>query len=78
MRSEEKKAAQSIFKVLCAAFFSITNRHSPYSLLLTPYSSLKFTVAHYVPYISFPRFVSAVRRAEWREFLEGYGKGLER
>lgn len=33
---------------------------------------------HYVPYISFPRFVSAVRRAEWREFLEGYGKGLER
>ena len=32
----------------------------------------------YVPYISFPRFVSAIRRAEWREFLEGYGKGLER
>jgi 5-methylcytosine-specific restriction endonuclease McrA len=31
----------------------------------------------YVPYISFPRFVSAVRRPEWREFLEGYGKGLE-
>ncbi len=31
----------------------------------------------YVPYISFPRFVSAVRRDEWREFLEGYGKGLE-
>ena len=31
----------------------------------------------YVPYISFPRFVSAIRRAEWREFLEGYGKGLE-
>ena len=31
----------------------------------------------YVPYISFPRFVSAVRREEWREFLEGYGKGLE-
>lgn len=30
----------------------------------------------YVPYISFPRFVSAVRRPEWREFLEGYGKGL--
>lgn len=33
---------------------------------------------HYTPYISFPRFVSAVRRAEWREYLEGYGKGLER
>ncbi len=33
---------------------------------------------HYVPYISFPRFVSAVRRPEWREYLEGYGKGLER
>lgn len=33
---------------------------------------------HYTPYISFPRFVSAVRRPEWREFLEGYGKGLER
>jgi 5-methylcytosine-specific restriction endonuclease McrA len=32
----------------------------------------------YVPYISFPRFVSAIRRPEWREFLEGYGKGLER
>lgn len=32
----------------------------------------------YVPYISFPRFVSAMRRPEWREFLEGYGKGLER
>lgn len=31
----------------------------------------------YIPYISFPRFVSAVRRPEWREFLEGYGKGLE-
>jgi 5-methylcytosine-specific restriction endonuclease McrA len=31
----------------------------------------------YVPYISFPRFVSAVRKPEWREFLEGYGKGLE-
>ncbi len=31
----------------------------------------------YVPYISFPRFVSAIRRPEWREFLEGYGKGLE-
>ncbi len=31
----------------------------------------------YVPYISFPRFVSAVRRSEWREFLEGFGKGLE-
>jgi hypothetical protein len=31
----------------------------------------------YVPYISFPRFVSAVRRPEWREFLEGFGKGLE-
>ena len=33
---------------------------------------------HFTPYISFPRFVSAVRRPEWREFLEGYGKGLER
>jgi len=33
---------------------------------------------HYTPYISFPRFVSAVRRPEWREFLEGYGKGLAR
>ena len=32
----------------------------------------------YVPYISFPRFVSAMRRPEWREFLEGYGKGLDR
>ena len=32
----------------------------------------------YTPYISFPRFVSAVRRPEWREFLVGYGKGLER
>ena len=32
----------------------------------------------YVPYISVPRFVSAMRRPEWREFLEGYGKGLER
>lgn len=31
----------------------------------------------YVPYISFPRFVSAIRRSEWREFLVGYGKGLE-
>lgn len=31
----------------------------------------------YVPYISFPRFVSAVRRPEWREFLQGFGKGLE-
>lgn len=31
----------------------------------------------YVPYISFPRFVSAIRRPEWREYLEGYGKGLE-
>ena len=31
----------------------------------------------YVPYISFPRFVSAVRRPEWREFLEGFGKGIE-
>lgn len=31
----------------------------------------------YVPYISFPRFVSAVRRPEWREFLEGFGKGLD-
>jgi 5-methylcytosine-specific restriction endonuclease McrA len=32
----------------------------------------------YVPYISFPRFISALRRPEWREFLEVYGKGLER
>lgn len=32
----------------------------------------------YVPYISFPRFVSALRHPEWREFLEMYGKGLER
>jgi 5-methylcytosine-specific restriction endonuclease McrA len=32
----------------------------------------------YVPYISFPRFISALRRPEWREFLEIYGKGLER
>ena len=31
----------------------------------------------YIPYISFPRFVSAMRRPEWREFLAGYGKGLE-
>ncbi len=31
----------------------------------------------YVPYISFPRFISAMRRPEWREFLEGFGKGLE-
>jgi 5-methylcytosine-specific restriction endonuclease McrA len=31
----------------------------------------------YVPYISFPRFISAMRRPEWREYLEGYGKGLE-
>jgi 5-methylcytosine-specific restriction endonuclease McrA len=33
---------------------------------------------NYVPYISFPRFVSALRHPEWREFLEMYGKGLER
>ncbi|MDQ3814547.1 MAG: HNH endonuclease [Armatimonadota bacterium] len=32
----------------------------------------------YVPFISFPRFISAMRHPEWREFLEGYGKGLER
>lgn len=31
----------------------------------------------YVPYISFPRFISAMRRPEWREYLQGYGKGLE-
>lgn len=31
----------------------------------------------YVPYISFPRFISAMRRPEWREYLEGFGKGLE-
>lgn len=30
----------------------------------------------YVPFISFPRFVWALQRPEWREFLEGYGKGL--
>ena len=33
---------------------------------------------NYVPYISFPRFVSALRQPEWRDFLEMYGKGLER
>lgn len=33
---------------------------------------------NYIPYISFPRFVSALRQPEWREFLEMYGKGLER
>lgn len=32
---------------------------------------------NYVPYISFPRFISALRQPEWREFLEMYGKGLE-
>lgn len=32
----------------------------------------------YIPYISFPRFISALRKPEWREFLEMYGKGLER
>ncbi len=31
----------------------------------------------YVPFIAFPRFISAMRKQEWREFLEGYGKGLE-
>jgi 5-methylcytosine-specific restriction endonuclease McrA len=31
----------------------------------------------YVPYISFPRFVSAMRKQEWRDYLAGYGKGLE-
>jgi 5-methylcytosine-specific restriction endonuclease McrA len=31
----------------------------------------------YVPYISFPRFISAMRHPEWREYLAGYGKGLE-
>jgi len=31
----------------------------------------------YVPYISFPRFISAMRRPEWRDYLVGYGKGLE-
>lgn len=31
----------------------------------------------YVPYISFPRFINAMRTPEWREYLEGYGKGLE-
>lgn len=33
---------------------------------------------NYVPYISFPRFISALRQPEWREFLVMYGKGLER
>jgi len=33
---------------------------------------------NYIPYISFPRFISALRQPEWREFLEMYGKGLER
>lgn len=32
----------------------------------------------YVPYISFPRFISALRNPDWKPFLEGYGKGLER
>lgn len=32
----------------------------------------------FVPYISFPRFIAALSRPEWREFLEIYGKGLER
>ena len=32
----------------------------------------------FVPFIAFPRFMSAIRRPEWSEFLEGYGKGLER
>jgi len=31
----------------------------------------------YVPYISFPRFINAMRTPEWRDYLEGYGKGLE-
>ena len=31
----------------------------------------------YVPYISFPRFISAMRRPEWRDYLVGFGKGLE-
>ncbi|HEX8551829.1 MAG TPA: HNH endonuclease [Abditibacteriaceae bacterium] len=31
----------------------------------------------YVPYISFPRFINAMRQSEWRDYLEGYGKGLE-
>lgn len=31
----------------------------------------------YVPYISFPRFINAMRHPEWRDYLEGYGKGLE-
>ena len=31
----------------------------------------------YIPYISFPRFVSAVKRPEWREYLVGFGKGLD-
>jgi 5-methylcytosine-specific restriction endonuclease McrA len=32
----------------------------------------------FVPFISFPRFISALRNPEWEPFLEGYGKGLER
>lgn len=31
----------------------------------------------YIPYISFPRFISAMRHSQWRDYLEGYGKGLE-
>lgn len=31
----------------------------------------------YIPYISFPRFINAMRHPDWRDFLEGYGKGLE-
>ena len=31
----------------------------------------------YIPYISFPRFVSAVKRPEWREYLVAFGKGLD-
>ena len=32
----------------------------------------------YVPFIAFPRFMAAIRNAEWSEFLEGYGPGLAR
>ena len=32
----------------------------------------------FVPFISFPRFISALRNPEWKPFLEVYGKGLER
>lgn len=31
----------------------------------------------YVPYFSFPKFMAALQRAEWREFLGPYAKSLE-